>query len=189
MAWLNSAMPEKGKFCTTPWIFCCLSVNISLFGWLFHEFLHNWITFQVPYNISMPLCAEKLCLNYLLGLGYTLLGQWRELRHCNEWLMYENILWLRACERSSALCIMLHRANFPPCLQQNKDGEGWCQAMQHVLSVIQGDKKPALYCRVSLWFKLLFRQHNLVVRTSVPTRRNLLVLKVTFYFVKWCCYL
>jgi len=29
----------------------------------------------------MSLCAEKLRLNYFQGLGNTLLGQWRELRH------------------------------------------------------------------------------------------------------------
>ena len=41
-------------------------------------------------------------------------------------------------------------------------------------------KKPALYCGGSLCFWLLFRKHNLVMCTSVLTRRNLPVLKVIF---------
>ena len=63
-----------------PWIFCCFCVNIPFFQWLFHICLPNFILFQVPY-ISTSLCAEKLRLNYFHGLGNTLLGQWRELRH------------------------------------------------------------------------------------------------------------
>ena len=46
----RSVPTEWVNCCTAPWIFCCFSVNISLFGWLFHECLHNWNKFQVPYN-------------------------------------------------------------------------------------------------------------------------------------------
>jgi hypothetical protein len=60
--------------------FYCLCVHIPLFGWLFHICLPNLIQFQVPY-ISMSLCEEKLHLNYIQGLGNTLLRQWCELGH------------------------------------------------------------------------------------------------------------
>jgi len=40
----------------------------------------------------MTLCAEKVCLNYLLGLGYTLLDQWRELRQITDGVPQGSVL-------------------------------------------------------------------------------------------------
>jgi hypothetical protein len=100
---------------------------------------------------------------------------------CISWSQY------RACECLSVLCIMLHHANFPPGLECERAGEGWCQDMQQGLSIVRGDKKTCVLLQSVSWFWQFFRQHMLVVKTSVHTRRNLIVLKATFYFVKWCC--
>jgi hypothetical protein len=59
--WFNSSVTKRGNFCTAPSIFCCFSLNIPLFGWLFYICLPNLIKFQLPY-ISMFLSAENLIL-------------------------------------------------------------------------------------------------------------------------------
>jgi hypothetical protein len=76
----NYSVKKRGKFCSTPWMFCCFCFHIPLFGWLFPVCLPNLIKFQVPY-ISAYLCPEKLHFNYFQGLGNTLPSQQCELRY------------------------------------------------------------------------------------------------------------
>ena len=63
-----------------------------------------------PSYISMFLCAEKLCLNYFHGLGNTLLGQRRELRH-EPVLQNRQLCFLSTI--SLALSFVLYRYNVP----------------------------------------------------------------------------
>jgi len=60
-----------------PVVFCD---NIPFYGSLCHVCFPNLMKFQVPY-ISVYLCAEKLRLNYLQGMGNIFLSQFCELRH------------------------------------------------------------------------------------------------------------
>jgi len=64
--------PSSKSFVPHHELFVVVSVNTPLYGWFFHVCLHNLVRFQVPYNISMSLCAEKLCLDHYLVLGFTL---------------------------------------------------------------------------------------------------------------------
>jgi len=76
----NSPIIKQDYFCTSQCIFCCFCIKIPLFGWWFHVFLSNLLKFQVS-CISIPLCTEKLHLNYFQGLGNSLLSQRCNLRH------------------------------------------------------------------------------------------------------------
>jgi hypothetical protein len=87
-----------------------------MFGWLFHVCLPNLIKYQVP-CISMSLHAEMLHLNYFQGLGITLLGQQRELRHeaafhnrqlCGLSTVSLALSFVLYTSNATFLCIMCH---------------------------------------------------------------------------------
>jgi len=78
--WLNSSVNKWGNFCAAPWIFCCFCVKIPLFALLFHVCLPTFIKFQESY-ILISLCAEKVRLNYIQGLGFNLLIEPFQMRH------------------------------------------------------------------------------------------------------------
>ena len=79
--------PSEVTFVSQDKFFVVFSFNISFLWWFFQVHLLNLMKFQTLCNISMSLCA---CLNYLLGLGNTPLGE----RHMSwhDWACYNRQL-------------------------------------------------------------------------------------------------